>query len=153
MDNTREWEWGQKTGVVTQPRHPFSSSVALYYWCEGDSWGRMVGAFGGTHSTKHRHCYCWWSVARIGLSAPFSWRLSSPVACRAHAEQGLVYSSNSATISHNHVIHTNKTCILFAKVSCNNIGSSLSSLSTTILSGYRLVSKADARDGIIWMKV
>ena len=110
------------------------------------------------------HCWrIWWysfykisallvlvvSCARIGLSAPFSWRLSSPVACRAHAEQGLVYSSNSATISHNHVIHTNKTCILFAKVSCNNIGSSLSSLSTTILSGYRLVSKADARDGII----
>ena len=79
MDNTREWEWGQKTGVVTQPRLPFSSSVALYYWCEWKIWGRIVGESSGTHSIKHRHCQCWWS----SLYAPF---LAALQPSRMHAE-------------------------------------------------------------------
>ena len=58
-----------KTGVVMQPRFPPSSSVVLYYCCQWEIWGRIVGESSGSHSTKYRHC--WWSVARIGLFVSF----------------------------------------------------------------------------------
>ena len=70
MDNTREWEnEDKKTGIATQPRFPSSSSVVLYYCCQREIWGRIVGESSGSHSTKYRHC--WWSVAWIGLFVSF----------------------------------------------------------------------------------